>query len=136
METILQYGEEVLIFKVSNNMKEDEFIKGKVISSRESEDLSHHSSSSWYETIYDVHGEDGHIYTGTYNRDIIGKDIFFRTPEDHIKYLQEKINKNHRTINDINCENEIYREIINSLKEKKLSNSKVKIKIKIKASYK
>ena len=135
MEKILQYDEEVLIFKVSNNMKEDEYIKGKVISSRESEDLSHHGSP-WYEKIYDVRGEDGHIYTGTYNRDIIGKDIFFRTPEDHIKYLQEKINKNYRKIYDINCENETYREIINSLKEKELSNSKVKIKIKIKASYK
>ena len=133
MEKILQYGEEVLIFKASNNMKEDEYIKGKVISSRESEDLSHHGSP-WYEEIYDVRGEDGHIYTGTYNRDIIGKGIFFRTSEDHTNHLQEKINKNYRKIYDINCENDTYREIINSLKE--LSNSKDKIKIKIKASYK
>ena len=129
MEKILQYDEEVLIFKVSNNMKEDKYIKGKVISSRESEDLSHHGSP-WYEEIYDVRGEDGYIYTGTYNRDIIGEGIFFRTPEDHINYLQEKINKNYRTIYDINCENDTYRKIINSLKEKELSNSKVKIKTK------
>ena len=129
MEKILQYGEEVLIFQVSNNMKENEYIKGKVISSRESEDLSHHGSP-WYEEIYDVRGEDGYIYTGTYNRDIIGEGIFFRTPEDHINYLQEKINKNYRTIYDINCENDTYRKIINSLKEKELSNSKVKIKTK------
>lgn len=129
MEKILQYDEEVLIFKVSNNMKENEYIKGTVISSRESEDLSHHGSP-WYEEIYDVRGEDGHIYTGTYNRDIIGKGIFFRTPEDHINHLQEKINKNYRKIYDINCENDTYRKIINSLKEKELSNSKVKIKTK------
>ncbi len=118
METILQYGEEVLIFHVSNNMKEDEFIKGKVINSRESEDLSHHSSSSWYETIYDVRGEDGYLYTGTYNRDYIDKYVFFRTPEDHIKYLQEKINRNYRKIYDINCENDSYTETINSLRQK------------------
>lgn len=127
METILQYGEEVLIFKVSNNMKEDEYIKGKVINSRESEDLSHHSSSSWYETIYDVRGEDGYLYTGTYNRDYIDKYVFFRTPEDHIKYLQEKINKNYRKIYDINCENDTYTETINNLRQEQ---QKPKAKIK------
>lgn len=127
METILQYGEEVLIFKVSNNMKEDEFIKGKVINSRESNDLSHHSSSSWYETIYDVRGEDGHLYTGTYNRDYIDKYVFFRTTEDHIKYLQEKINRNYRKIYELNSENETYNETIKNLKQEQ---SKAKEKIK------
>ncbi len=118
MEKELQYGEEVLIFHVSNNMKENEYIKGKIISSRESEDLSHHGSP-WYETIYVVRDENGHIYIGTYNRDILGENVFFRTPEDHIKYLQEKINRNYRKIYDINCENETYSETIKSLHQDK-----------------
>ena len=120
MERILPNEEEVLIFKVSNSMKENKYIKGKIISSRESNDLSHHSSSSWYETIYTVLGEDGHMYIGTYNRDYIDKYVFFRTPEDHIKYLQEKINKNYRKIYELNCENEAYEKTIKKLNQEKL----------------
>ena len=127
MEKVLPNDEEVLIFKVSNNTKENDYIKGKIISSRESNDLSHHSSSSWYETIYDVRGEDGHLYTGTYNRDYIDKYVFFRTTEDHIKYLQEKINRNYRKIYELNSENETYNETIKNLKQEQ---SKAKEKTK------
>ena len=119
MDKILQNGEEVLIFHISNGIEEDRYIKGTIISSRESEDLSHHSSSSWYETIYDVRGENGYLYTGTYNHDYIGKYVFFRTPEDYIEYLRKKINKNYKKIYDINCENEIYKQKINSLEQSK-----------------
>ena len=127
MDKVLPNGEEVLIFHIYNNEERKEYIKGKILSSRESNDLSFHSSSSWYETIYEVIGENGYLYTGTYNHDYIGKYIFFRTPDDHIKYLQEKINANYKKIYDINCENNTYRETINKLRQEQ---SKPKTKIK------
>ena len=134
MEKILPNGEEVSIFKISNGKEEEKYIKGIILSSRYSHDLSHHGSP-WYEKIYDVRGEDGNIYTGTCDHDYIGNYVFFRTPEDYIKYLQDKINTNYLAIYDLTHQNEEYTKTINELRgTKEKTKTNVKIKIKIKAS--
>ena len=115
----LPIGSEVLILNRSIYPKQNEYIKGIIQDSTLSENLSHHNSSSWYEIIYTVRGENGAVYVGTYGRDCIGNNVFFMTKEDYIKYLTEKINKNHRKIYELNCENETYNQIINNLEQSK-----------------
>ena len=55
MDKIIQNGTEVLIFYdfkgQSRGANEREFVKGVVVNSRESNDLSYHGSA-WYEQIY------------------------------------------------------------------------------------
>ena len=118
MDKALPNDTEILIFHVSDNIKENGFIKGRIIGSKKMSDLSLLSSKARHGIIYTVLGENGYLYTGTYDRNIIESNFFFRTPEDHIRYLQEKINRNHRRIYDINRENEMYDEIISSLRKK------------------
>ena len=116
----LPIGSEVLILNRSIYPKQNEYIKGTIQDSTLSENLSHHSSNSWYEIIYAVKGENGAVYVETYGRDFIGNNVFFMTKEDYIKYLTtEKINKNYRKIYELNCENETYNQIIKNLEQSK-----------------
>ena len=118
MNNILKNGEEVLIFDAINSSPElvdDKYIKGVIISSFESDDLSMHGSA-WYEQVYNVLGEDEQVYIGTYGRAILGTS-YFRTVEDYKKYLNNKIDFNNRTIETLNDRNSKYLDIISSFEK-------------------
>lgn len=108
MKKIISNGTEVLIFfeskNYSNNGVEKSFIKGVVISSEMSEDLSNHGSP-WYEHIYTVKGENGNIYEANYLSSI-SQEFYIRTIEDYINYLNYKIEENHKKIINIEKENQ------------------------------
>lgn len=130
---IIPNGTEVLIFKYIREFgpyQDDEnYIHGIIKSSKTSDDLSYHGSS-WYEQIYEVLGEDGKIYIGTYGRGLIGNS-FFRTKEDHIKILKCKISDNMKKIINLKEKNDNYIQEINDLETKlELSNLSIEPKIK------
>lgn len=108
MKKIIPNGTEVLIFfdskNCSNNDVEKSFIKGVVISSKMSEDLSCHGSP-WYEQIYTVKGENDNIYEATYLISAF-EEFYIRTIEDYINYLNYKIKENHKKIINIEKENQ------------------------------
>ena len=116
---ILPNGTEVLIFKYVRkwgpNQDDENYIIGTVQSSKTSDDLSYHGSP-WYEQIYEVLGEDGNLYIGTYGRGLIGNS-FFRTKEDHISVLMRRINNNEQEISKLKEKNNIYVREINNLEE-------------------
>lgn len=117
MEQIIPNGTEVLIFidnKCCNNKQSElDFIKGKIISSRESND--------WDEQIYTVLGENRCEYKATYGSAFIN-DTFIRTIEDHIEYIKLSIKQNLEKIDDLKNENnslyDVMNELINYNKEK------------------
>lgn len=117
MEKIIPNGTEVLIFKYIRewgvNQDDEHYILGVVQSSKKSDDLSHHGSPL-YEQIYEVLGQDGNKYIGTYNRGLIG-DSFFRTREDHIETLKGKISNNNEKILIMQEKNIEYNNQINLL---------------------
>lgn len=116
---ILPNGTEVLIFKYIRewgpNQDDENYIIGTIQSSKTSNDLSCHGSP-WYEQIYEVLGEDGNLYIGTYGRGLIGNS-FFRTKEDHISVLMRRINNNEQEISKLKEKNNIYVREINNLEE-------------------
>lgn len=116
---ILPNGTEVLIFKYIRewgpNQDDENYIIGTVQSSKTSDDLSYHGSP-WYEQIYEVLGEDGNLYIGTYGRGLIGNS-FFRTKEDHISVLMRRINNNEQEISKLKEKNNIYVREINNLED-------------------
>ena len=132
MNKIMPNGTEVLIFRnfhsLYYNQENEIFIVGVILCSRESEDLSYHGSP-YYEQIYEVLGQDGKKYIGTYQSCLIGNYIF-RTKEDHIERLKNIINKNNKEILKIKNKNiELNNQIellINSNHE--LDNQKIKAK--------
>lgn len=133
MNEIKPNGTEVLIFKyVRENSYQDEnnFITGIIISSKQSDDLSYHGSS-WYEQIYEVLGEDGKKYYGCYGDGLIGSS-FFRTREDHIKRIKNKIKRNEETILNLQDENVKYQQQINSISKNEPKPIKKTYKVKIK----
>ena len=65
---------------------------------------------------YEVLGEDGNLYIGTYGRGLIGNS-FFRTKEDHISVLMRRINNNEQEISKLKEKNNIYVREINNLEE-------------------
>lgn len=107
---IIPSGTEVLIFKYIREWGPDQddenYIIGTIQSSKTSDDLSYHGSP-WYEQIYEVLGEDGKRYIGTYGRGLIGNS-FFRTKEDHISVLKHRINKNEQEILKLKEKNDKY----------------------------
>ena len=115
MDKIIPNGTEILIFryfKSYRNYQDDlNFIKGVIITSKQSEDLSYHGSP-YYEQIYEVLGEDGKKYIGTYNSGLIGNYIF-RTREDHIKRLKKLIYLNNQELLKIQNQNTEYETQIN-----------------------
>lgn len=86
---------EVLIFdskRYSINVLNTKFKRGVIISSVESDDLSCYVSP-WTERIYYVKGEDGRLYTGTYENPVIGSH-YFMTEEDYNKKIKNVIMMN------------------------------------------
>ena len=118
---IIPNGTEVLIFKYVrewNKQDDENYIVGIVQSSETSDDLSYHGSP-WYEQIYEVLGEDGNIYRGTYGSGWIGNS-FFRTQEDHISILKSRITDNEQEILKLKEKNDRYfRQIIKLENESK-----------------
>ena len=107
---IIPNGTEVFIFKYirawGSDQDDEKYIIGTIQSSKTSDDLSYHGSP-WYEQIYEVIGEDGKQYIGTYGRGVIGNS-FFRTKEDHISVLKHRINENEQEILKLKEKNNKY----------------------------
>ena len=106
---IIPNGTEVLIFKYireRNKQDEEHYLIGTIQTSRTSDDLSYHGSP-WYEQIYEVLGEDGKRYIGTYGTGII-RNSYFRTIDDHIRVLKNRINDNEQEILKIQEKNDRY----------------------------
>ena len=106
---IIPNGTEVLIFKYIrewNKQDEENYIVGTIQTSRTSDDLSYHGSP-WYVQIYEVLGEDENIYVGCYGTGIIGNS-YFRTIDDHIRVLKNRINDNEQEILKIQEKNDRY----------------------------
>lgn len=124
MEKIIPNGTEVLIFKYIRewgpNQDDENYVVGFVQSSKTSDDLSVHGSSH-YVQIYEVLGNDGNKYIGTYGNGLIGNS-FFRTKEDHIEVLKRKISCNKETILKLQEKNTEYSKQISSLIEKDMDN--------------
>lgn len=119
---IIPNGTEVLIFKYIRewgpNQDDENYIIGTAQSSKTSDDLSYYGSP-WYEQIYEVLGEDGKRYIGTYDSGLIGNS-FFRTKEDHISILKRRINNNEQKILKLKEKNDRYfRKIITLENESK-----------------
>lgn len=116
---IIPNGTEVLIFKYireRNKQDEEHYLIGTIQTSRTSDDLSYHGSP-WYVKIYEVLGEDENIYVGCYGKGIIGS-YYFRTIDDHIKVLKNRINDNEQEILKIQEKNDRYFIQIKELKER------------------
>lgn len=91
---------EVLIFdskRYSKNTLDTKFKRGIIITSMESDDISYYGSP-WAEQIYYVEGEDGKIYTGTYENPVIGNH-YFMTEEDYNKKIKSIENDNKEYVN-------------------------------------
>ena len=136
---IIPSGTEVLIFKYIREWGPDQddenYIIGTIQSSRTSDDLSYHGTS-WYEQIYEVLGEDGKRYVGSYGRGLIGNS-FFMTKEDYIRLLKYKISDNEKEILKLNEKNHIYVNKINELENRlELDNPSKPVKVKQLSSLK
>ena len=126
MEKIIPNGTEVLIFKYVRewgpNQDDENYVVGIVQSSKTSDDLSIHGSSH-YVQIYEVLGNDGNRYTGTYGNGLIGNS-FFRTKGDQVEILKRKISHNKETITKLQEKNNEYIKQISSLIEKGMDSQK------------
>lgn len=120
MEKMLENGTEVLIFKYISgwglNQDIKHYIRGTIIKSEMSKDLSHHGSP-WNVINYTVLGEDEIEYFGNYGNHTLG-DSFFMTDEDYICYLNRKIELNKEKIIEIENENSELEELIKNAKAK------------------
>lgn len=114
---IIENGTEVLIFKYISQrgirQNEDNYILGEVISSEKSHDLSYHGSP-YHVQIYQVIGEDGMLYRGSYDTGTIGNS-YFRTKEDHIKKLYQRVEQNNQNIQKLATQNNEYYEKIKEI---------------------
>lgn len=118
MEKIIENGTEVFIFNYARGTYGeypgvDNYIKGTIISSKSSGDLSYHGSP-WEIQIYEVLGEDNEKYYGPYGSGLMYSH-FFRTREDHIDWIERLIERNNSKIKEISAENDSYRAKIDSL---------------------
>lgn len=125
---IIPNGTKVLIFKYIrewNKQDEENYIVGTIQTSRISDDLSYHGSP-WYVQIYEVLGEDRNIYVGCYGTGIIGNS-YFRTIDDHIRVLKNRITNNEQEILKIQEKNDRYfmqiKELEKSSKKQEQSSS-------------
>lgn len=107
MNKELNIGDEVLVFNYIRewgiNQNYEHYIKGNVVESEISNDLSHHGSP-WYVMNYTVLGEDGNKYFGNYKHPTLGNS-FFMTQEDYTHYLEKKILSNQEKILELKKEN-------------------------------
>lgn len=117
MDKELNIGDEVLVFKYITewglHQDYEHFIKGIIVKSEISDDLSYHGSP-WYKMNYTVLGEDGKKYFGNYKHPHLGNS-FFMTKEDYIYYLKNKLINNKEKILEITTENKKIQEMINSI---------------------
>ena len=115
---ILPVGTEVLVFKYirEHGPSNDKinYIKGVVMSRKDSNDLSQHGSP-WYEQVYTVLGEDGKEYYGTYGNGLLG-NAFFRTIDDHIDCLESRMLLNNEKIENLRNDNNYSLKTIHNLK--------------------
>ena len=107
MEKNVPNGTEVLIFNYVLNrgpkLDEERFTRGIILSSEILEEPSIYGDSSKMR-FYKVLGEDNEIYYGTY--DVANKGShYFRSIEDHINHVRNKIISNSKTINRLNEDN-------------------------------
>ena len=121
MEKMLENGTEVLIFKYISgwglNQDIKHYIRGTIIKSEMSKDLSHHGSP-WNVINYTVLGEDEIEYFGNYGHHTLGSS-FFMTEEDYVCYLNRKIELNNEKIIEIENENNELEELIKNVKVRK-----------------
>lgn len=117
MDKIISNGTEVLIFSENKNndskiLEKKKSIKGVIISSKKSEDLSYHGSP-WYEQIYTVLGYNGKTYEATYGstNSLIG-NVYILTVDHYIKYINHLIEENNKKMIDLQTENESLREML------------------------
>ena len=112
MEKIIPNGTEVLIIP---SLDVNEFIKGKIISSKMSEDISQHASPC-YKMIYTVQGEDGIQYVATYDCPIPSVSYYgIRTIEDHVEKMQREIKSNEVIIEKVQNKNNLLMDKIKEL---------------------
>lgn len=113
---MLPKGTEVLVFKYTKfkgEVSNDEYyIRGIV------ESCTINEESDLTPSILTVLGEDGCEYWGSYGAPILGNS-FFRTKEDQIEYLQERIARNNDYIQDLHDLNTRYNESIEEIKSMK-----------------
>lgn len=110
MDKIIPNGEEVLLFRESQdihhrNVNKTKYIKGVVVSSKDSENLSYHGSE-WYERIYTIIDDEGKSYEATHNIAYIGP-FYIRTIKEHIVNLREAIQDNYDKMRELYADNEI-----------------------------
>ena len=107
MEKIVPNGTEVLIFKynpcLGPNQDEERFIRGRIESSEIIEESTMHGSP-WDIRVFKVLGEDNKTYYGTYDRGLRGQH-YFRSVEDHINLIRNKIKSNNEEISKLNEDN-------------------------------
>lgn len=127
MDKELNVGDEVLIFNYIRewgiNQDDEHYIKGSIVKSEMSDDLSYHGSP-WYVINYTVLGEDGTIYFGNYKYPTLGNS-FFMTQEDYIHYLERKIANNQEKILELNKENQKNKAMIENV-QKRETNQDIK----------
>ena len=127
MNKELNIGDEVLLFRYIRewgiNQDYERYIRGKVIKSEISDDLSYHGSP-WCVMNYTVLGEDGKEYFGNYKHPTLGNS-FFMTQEDYIHYLGRKIANNQEKILEINEENQRIESMIKKVKSSKQESPKL-----------
>ncbi len=118
MRDVIENGEEVLIFHESGSCRDiKKFIKGKVINSYDSDDLSWHGSP-WYVKIYDVLGENGQEYTCTYGHALnFITSYCIKTVDDYLACVQYTMRDNKNKIEEIRKHNKVLLDIKNSLLE-------------------
>ena len=107
-EKIIPNKTEVLIFSKYGH-KTKPIMKGIIVNSKDSGDLSVHGSS-WSVQIYEVLGDDGVKYFGTQEDGFY--DYYFRTRENYVDYLNQLINHNNDEINKLKEKNKELKELI------------------------
>lgn len=120
MNKIIPNGTEVLVFcrlngQTYDSLDESKFIKGIIVSSKESEDLSYHGSP-WYEHIYTVICENGEEYQATYGSNLINA-YFIRTVEHQKECINNAIDENSEKIIDLNKKIRILEDSLASLRK-------------------
>lgn len=118
MEKILENGTEVLIFNYISgwglNQDIEHYIRGTVVKSELSDDLSYHGSP-WNVINYTVLGEDENEYFGNYGSHTLGTS-YFMTEDDYISLLNRTILYNEEKIKEIENENKKLLEMIKNTK--------------------
>lgn len=132
MDEELNIGDEVLIFRYIRewgiNQDDEHYIRGSIVKSEMSDDLSYHGSP-WCVMNYTVLGEDGTVYFGNYKHPTLGNS-FFMTQDDYIYYLERKITNNQKKILEINEENQKIRVMIENVQKKETNHDIKQLVIK------